>query len=380
MRVLNVVSVLAAREGAGNAERTFQLARALSENGTDCVVLTTDIGNPHERAGQLAGSRLVVVPCLNRRFHIPKPLFRLIRELVAEADVIHLMGYWSLLGVMVQREARRAGVPYVVCPAGALPLFGRSRWLKRLFNAMYGKRLVTQASGWIAITRGELSDFAAYGITEDRVMVIPNGVVESDLGVVNGPDVAPVGNQQVGRTILFLGRLNSIKGPDLLLEAFGRIATHFPEASLVFAGPDEGMEPMLRQRAAALALGDRVSFVGFLGGAAKAEAYRSACLLVVPSRLEAMSIVAVEAGVCGTPVLMTDQCGLDDLREIDPGLVVPPSADGLAGGLTYALDDPDRLAEFGRRWRALVRERFMWRDLGRTFAAQLKRISDQARR
>lgn len=375
MRVLNVVSVLSGREGGGNAERTVQLSRALANGGTECTVLTLDIGDPLAQTGQLAGARLVVVPCLNQRFQIPWPAWRIVRELVEQADVIHLMGYWSLLGVMVQTAARKAGVPYVICPAGALPLFGRSRWIKRLFNWIFGRRLIGGASGWIAVTREELPDFAAYGVLQDRVAVIPNGVVESDLESDEVDSVQWAQGFPPGPYVLFMGRLNPIKGPDLLLEAFGRVATQFPDVRLVYTGPDEGMQSMLKRRSLALGIAERVQFAGFVSGRVRAAAYRAACLLVVPSRFEAMSIVAVEAGICGTPILMTDQCGLHDLAEINPELIVPASIDGLTGGLRFALESPERLAVWGDRWRTIVRQRFLWRDVERQFRVLLEQVA-----
>jgi glycosyltransferase involved in cell wall biosynthesis len=377
MRVLNLVSVLSGREGGGNAERTVQLSRALANSGTACTVLTLDIGDPLAQTGQLAGARLVVVPCLNRRFQIPWPAWRIVRELVEQADVIHLMGYWSLLGVMVQTAARKAGVPYVICPAGALPLFGRSRWIKRLFNWIFGRRLIGGASGLIAVTRAELPDFGAYGVARDRVAVIPNGVVETDFESDEADGAQWARGIPSGRFVLFMGRLNPIKGPDLLLEAFGRVAAQFSDVRLVYAGPDEGMRSMLERRSLALGIGDRVHFAGFVSGRAKAAAYRAACLLVVPSRLEAMSIVAVEGGICGTPVLMTDQCGLDDLAEINPGLIVPASIDGLTVGLRFALESPRQLADWGGQWRSMVRQRFLWRDIAQQFRALLEQVTKQ---
>jgi glycosyltransferase involved in cell wall biosynthesis len=377
MRVLNVVSVVSAREGGGNAERTVQLTRALVESGIVCTVMTLDIGEPHAREASMGGARMVVVPCINRRFQVPWPAWLQIRNLVAQADVIHLMGYWSLLGAMVQVAARKAGVPYVVCPAGALPLFGRSQLVKRLFNSICGEQLIRGASGWIAITRAEIPDFEAYGVPPDRVSVIPNGVVESDFEL--GPACSPDGRQDdpAGQRILFMGRLNPIKGPDLLLEAFGRVALQFPSARLIYAGPDEGMKLALEQRATALGIDDRVQFVGFIGGPAKVAAYRTASLLVVPSRLEAMSIVAVEGGVCGTPVLMTDQCGLTDLAEIDPSLIVPASVEGLTEGLRFALESSEHLSELGLRWQSMVLQRFLWRDIGRNFRMLLEQVARQ---
>ena len=373
MRVLNVVSVLSAREGGGNGERTVQLSKALAETGVDCTVLTLEIGNPAARIGHLGGAKLALVSCLNSRFQVPLGGWRLIQDLVRQSDVIHLMGYWSILGAMVSVAARRAGVPYVISPAGALPLFGRSRWLKRIFNRIVGQQLISKASGWIAITKAECVDFMPYGIPLGEIEVLPNGVNEADFAV-NGPSKSDGRKVPSGTLILFMGRLNLIKGPDLLLEAFAQVAVEFPDTKLVFAGPDEGLGDTLAQEAEMHGLRDRVHFLGFVSGIDKSLAYRSASLLVVPSRHEAMSIVAVEGGICGTPVLMTNQCGLDELAEIDPGLVVPTTAEGLAHGLRMALSDRQQLEEWGRRWETMVRERYSWTDLTLKLRVYLQKI------
>jgi glycosyltransferase involved in cell wall biosynthesis len=379
MNVLNVVSVFAAREGGGNAERTVSLTRALLECGERCTVLTLDIGNLDARAARIVGATLVRIPCLNRRFQVPWPRWCQIRRLVAESDVIHLMGYWSLLGVLVYLAARWQGVPYVVSPAGALPLFGRSLWFKRLFNRLVGRRMIQEAQGWLAITRAELTDFCAYGVPGERVVVLPNGVVESDYALEDKQCFADEKGLPDKPYILFMGRLNPIKGPDLLLGAFARVAREHPDHLLVYAGPDEGMKSRLAHDAQESGLHDRVLFVGFVGGSAKVAAFRSARLLVVPSRLEAMSIVAVEAGICGTPVLMTDQCGLDELGEVDANLLTLATEEGLAAGLRYALADSERLRGIGQRWQELVRSRFLWSDIGLRLRNYLKQVVAQGR-
>jgi glycosyltransferase involved in cell wall biosynthesis len=377
MRILFVVSVLSDREGGGNAERTVQLSNALTASGAQCTVLTLNIGEPLARVERLGGASIVTLPCLNRRFQIPSLEINRVRKLVEAADVVHLVGYWSILGVIAQFVALRADVPYTICPAGALTLFGRSRWLKRLFNLVLGEQLIRQASGWIAVTRSELPDFAKYGVSSECVSVIPNGVVACDIENIDVSRVQPASEHSSAKVLLFMGRLNFIKGPDLLLEAFGRVSARFPEASLVYAGIDEGMVLQLTRRAVELGVAGRVVFLGFLRGEAKRSAYRGACLLVVPSRTEAMSIVAVESGMFGTPVLMTDQCGLDDLREVEPGLVVPASVNGLTRGLEFALEDPLRLRALGAHWQALVRERFLWNHLAAQFREVHERIIDR---
>jgi glycosyltransferase involved in cell wall biosynthesis len=379
MNVLNVVSVLSAREGGGNAERAFQLSRAITASHVRCTVLTLDIGNVEARREDLGCAELVVVPCLNKRFQIPFIRWGRLRDLVLRADIVHLMGYWSPLGVLTSLMARHLGVPYVICPAGALPLFGRSRLLKRAFNYLIGRRQVLNATGWIAVTASELPDFSAYGVDPTAVAIIPNGVEESEFSsklrscVLDNTNVLPL------RFVLFMGRLNLIKGPDLLLEAFGNVAREFPDVDLLFAGPDEGMQALLMCRAVELGIDSRVRFIGFVTGSEKVALYRSAMLLVVPSRLEAMSIVAVEAGICGLPVLMTDQCGLNDIREIEPGLIVPANADELAAGLRLTLEDADRSRSWGMNWQAMVRERFLWADIGQRFSGYLAAVVSSIR-
>jgi glycosyltransferase involved in cell wall biosynthesis len=360
VRVLHVSSSLGLLKGGGTAERTFQISRFLARRDVACTVLTLSAGLGAARIAALASVSVVALDSLWERFFVPRVGWKTIRKLVDEADVIHLIGHWGVLSAMVYVVARAAGRPYVVCPAGALPLFGRSAWLKRLYNLLVGKAMIRNAAGWIAITPAELAHFESYGVPASRVVVIPNGVSEEDFpqgdraaflraqGLVDAP------------FILFMGRLNPIKGPDLLLEAFARVCSSLPGYQLVFAGPDGGMLQALGARAGQPGLAGRVHFLGHLDGAAKAGAYRFAQLLVVPSRQEAMSIVALEAGICGTPVLLTDQCGFDEIAGIDPRLIVTATSEGLASGLLALLENAEALRETGHRIKAFVQARYAW--------------------
>lgn len=364
MRILNVNDTLDLKTGGGTAERTFQMSRFLAKQGALCTVLT--IESPHldsQRKTLLMPAMLEVVRCLWRRFNFPRIDVGKIRKLVADADIIHLMGHWSILNTLVYFAARKSGKPYVICPAGALPLFGRSIWLKHIFNYMVGIDIVRNASGWIAVTKGEFDHFETYGISSKNITVIPNGVSEEDFpqADISGfrsrhglPDV-PV--------ILFMGRLNLIKGPDLLLEAFIAAKNTLEDFHLIFAGPDGGMLAGLKESVAKSGVGDRVHFLGYVDGMDKVAAYRMANLLVVPSRQEAMSIVAIEAGFCGTPVLLTDQCGFSEIKQIDSRLEVEASVSGIAAGLNSLLSDASKLSKISQPWSSFVKQRYSWSSL-----------------
>jgi glycosyltransferase involved in cell wall biosynthesis len=120
------------------------------------------------------------------------------------------------------------------------------------------------------------------------------------------------------------------------------------------------MLPELQKDVAGSRIGDRVRFIGYLGDEEKSRAYHAADLLVVPSRQEAMSIVALEAGICGTPVLLTDRCGFDEIGSAGGGRVVSASVEGLRAGLVELLEDPAGLTRMGENLRRLAQDRYTW--------------------
>jgi glycosyltransferase involved in cell wall biosynthesis len=339
------------------------MSRFLALEGVQCTVLTIDTGLDESRVLALKQTEVVATPLLLRRFYVPKVSQKTIKSLVDAADVVHLMGHWSVLNAMVYLALRRSHKPYVVCPAGALPIFGRSRWLKHIYNFVVGNRIIRNASGWIAVTAAEFPHFENYGIPSSNVTVIPNGVSKEDFPPTDVEVFRRAKNFPNAPIILFMGRLNLIKGPDLLLRAFASIQNLIADYHLVFAGPDEGMQYALTEMARQEGIVERVHFLGFVSGNDKLAAYQSARLLVVPSRQEAMSIVALEAVISGTPVMLTDQCGFDELKSIEAGLVVPASVAGIADGLIHLLTEPDLLDRISPPLQNFVLQRYTWQSI-----------------
>lgn len=360
MRVLNVNSSLDLKSGGGTAERTFQMSRFLAMQGVDCTVLTIAAEVEKERLVEIAPATVETLRPIWKRFHVPRIEWTRLRHLVDDADIVHLMGHWGVLNALVYPVLRFRRKPYVVCPAGALPIFGRSRYLKRLYNAVIGNAIIRNASGWIAVTPSEIPHIEQYGVPAANITVIPNGVVENDFPSGAIEQTKAKFGLPNDSLILFMGRLNPIKGPDLLLNAFKSVAGDFPTCHLVFAGPDGGMLSELRRAAVDHGLSHRVHFLGHVDGGDKTALYHMADLLVVPSRQEAMSIVALEAGICGTLALITDQCGFSEIAGIDPRLEVPATAAGIATGLRLLLSDKASMAALAPTWQQFVRDGFAW--------------------
>jgi glycosyltransferase involved in cell wall biosynthesis len=364
MNILFVNHLLDPITGGGTAERTFQLARHMARDGHDCSILTLDLGVTPERYVDLGSAKLVAIPCSNERFFVPWIANIKLDQLVGDADLVHLSGHWTLLNARVFAACRRLRKPYLFCPAGALEPFGRSLWLKHAYDAAVGSRIVSLAARSIAITADERSDFIARGVPAERVAVIPNGIdlqqyaLADRFGAV--ADFRTTYRLGTAPFVLFLGRLNSIKGPDLLLDAFISIAEQFSDHHLVFAGPDGGLRDMLAARANAIGLAERIHFIGFIGGDTKVAALCAASLLAIPSRREAMSIVVLEAGACGCPVLFTDTCGLAEIARAGAGIMVEPYAATIASGLLGALTDSQALAAKAERLARIVARDYLW--------------------
>jgi len=354
MNILLTTISLDSQKGGGTAERTRRLAAHLAAKGCRCEIATMQDGDLAENLRQ-RGIRVYATGSIRLRFTVPfiNPL-RLAQS-VRRADGVHILGYWNLLSVATALLASHLGKPYAFSAAGEFVGLERPRPIARLFHILFGRRVIRNASLLVAVTPLERSQILErFQLPEDRVIVIPNGV-EEDAESVSHPI-----SRSEEPYILFVGRLAEVKGPDLIVQAFADVAPEHGDVRLVMAGPDFGMRSSLETFVRERRLGDRVLFTGHLGEIERNEAYRRALLLVVPSRAEAMSLVALEAGVAGTPLLLTDQCGFDEVERIGGGLVVPATVEGLRGGLRSMLEDRHSLEEKGRALQTYVRGKFTW--------------------
>ncbi|VVM48004.1 D-inositol-3-phosphate glycosyltransferase [Pseudomonas fluorescens] len=354
MNVLLVNISLDAQRGGGTAERTRHLANTLADKGCCCKVIAMS-GDSWKSEFNSRGVKTYITGKVGQRFPIPLVNFIRLWKTVKSADIIHIMGYWNLLSVITGFFARIARTPYVLCPAGEFASIGKPRKIMKLFHLLLGKSLINRASGFIAITQLERVLIAdVTGFLPDRIPVFPNGVTEPALSPTRTLQYLPEEPY-----ILFMGRLAPVKGPDLLIKAYlsTKVAHHYP---LVVAGPDFGMQAELEASLIGHEVSRQVSFIGFLNEAQRNEAYQHALMLVIPSRSEAMSLVALEAGITGLPVLLTSTCGFDEVQAINGGSVVDPTVVGISRGLQIMLSEIDDLTLKGQRLKSFVIDHYSW--------------------
>jgi glycosyltransferase involved in cell wall biosynthesis len=220
--------------------------------------------------------------------------------------------------------------------------------MKRLYYLALGHSMLDGCSRIIATSPQEVEEFAAAGIQRGKIILRRNGVEVPTALPERGKFRSAQQICSDTKLVLFLGRLSRKKSPDLLLEAFAMLSRKLDKNKLllVFAGPDEGgMKKELSRMAGELGIASKVRFCGPLFGDDKWAAYRDADLFVLPSLNENFGNAAGEAAAAGTPVIVTDQCGIAPLLAGVAGLVVRHEAEAIAEAMECMLVDP---ALYGR--------------------------------
>jgi glycosyltransferase involved in cell wall biosynthesis len=360
MRILKVVqSYFPFQERGGPVFKVRALATGLAKRGHQVTVLTADLGfgkgsgayagAERCRWGWTARSDDVEAIYLStigqyRAVTLNPGVFEFCRSSICYYDVVHFYGLYDLLGPAASHFCRRQSVPYVIEPMGMYPPIVRSLRLKRMYLDLLGERFIRGGRYLVATSEQEKQDLARGGIDAARVEVRRNGIGLPSRGPEPGKFRRERGISSDAKVILFLGRLVSKKSPDMLLEAFANWRASSgggQDAVLVLAGPEERDEYLatLRTMVDRLGIREQVQFAGPLYDDAKWSAYRDADLFVLPSQNENFGNTAGEAAACGTPVIVTDRCGIAPFVGA-AGEVIPRNLAALENALGKMLRDP----------------------------------------
>jgi glycosyltransferase involved in cell wall biosynthesis len=234
------------------------------------------------------------------------------------------------------------------------------------------------ARGLVATSEQEVEELASAGVPREKILLRRNGVEVPAALPERGKFRTLHGFSPDAKVVLFLGRLSAKKSPNLLLEAFARLPARLAsnDPLLVFAGPDEsGMKARLSQMAQWLGISTRVLFCGPLFDAAKWEAYADADVFVLPSQNENFGNTAAEAAAVGTPVVVTEGCGIAPLLAGVAALVVPHDVSALSRALERVLTEPDLHAQLSAGCKQ-VTSRLGWEEPAQEMESLYRKLVD----
>ena len=340
----------------GPPQTLTHVARALVDSGFDPICLVPDRARRVGDLEQIADVRLLrQLTTVPRTWNVARlgsfmrhhlPAARAIEEVVRDSDAraVYSISEAVFAGSLA---ARRVGVP------GLVHVIGMSIRSPRLGGLAYVRMLDQLTEHFIACSSAVAEMLSAYGVIDDKISVVHNGVPLSRIrSSVDLPDpLAASPRPRVG----MIAAYDSRKGHELFVEASALVAERRSEAEFYLVGgvldgqPESvAFERRIGEQIRQLGLDSRFHRPGFVAAPELYAWIRALDIVVVPSRTEAFAHVLVEAMACSRPVVATGIEGnLDAFVDGHSGLYTEPDALSMAGRILTLLDDPARAAAMG---------------------------------
>ena len=325
MKILFVIPFFyPAKSFGGPGWVVFDVGRELVRRGHEVVVFTSDAEDFKNRLNvkyaeiegmQVYYFRNLLMPLVkwSKLSITPDLIKRMILDLNS-FDIIHVHEYTTYQNIVVHHFAKKFGVPYVLQAHGSIPKIG-GQGRKWFYDVLFGSSQLRDSSKVIALNKIEAEQYKSAGVPSDKIAIIPNGIDLEEYSNLppKGAFKKNFGLEETEKIVLYLGRLNEIKGIDILVKAFALIRNKMYNVKLVIVGSDDGYLAEIKALIKNLKIEDKVLVLGALHGVAKVEAYVDADVYVLPSRYETFPMTVLEAYACGKPVIASKVGGLKDI-------------------------------------------------------------------
>jgi glycosyltransferase involved in cell wall biosynthesis len=370
MKIVHIISSIDPSQG-GPQSACVRLAAAQSALGHDVHIISYGGMEAEERAFSSAHDiphfanvswHLLADPARSERLLSPQAS-KLMQTELRDASFVHVHGVWEPILKNGARIARRYNIPYCVQPHGMLDVWSmQQKRVKKRVALLLGYRKMLNGAKFIhTLNADEAQLLAPLGLTAPS-LIIPNGIFLQEFAELpaRGFFAERVPQLAGKRVILFLSRLHTKKGLDILAEAFALVARWHPDVDLAVAGPDGGARDSFVTQVQRLGIADRVHLTGPLYGREKLRGLVDASCFCLPSRQEGFSVAITEALACGLPVVISEACHFPEVRTANAGAVVSLDPRDVAAALVDVLDNPATATLMGENGKRLVRENFTW--------------------
>jgi len=365
MRILHAMPVYApAWQYGGPVLSVSRLCEALAGKGIAVEVITTNAGLSDLPLSELGrpimrnGVPVTYYPVDHATGPIQsRRLVQSLSRVMAHADLLHLSAIWQPLGIPIQTEAIRQGVPILHTLRGALGPYSLSqRWWKKLPYFLLRERPYLQQAAGLHITSDqEANELWPLALRAPR-WLLPNPMDLREL--YPNPALGQQWRKRLGISaeqplLLICGRQHHKKGLDLLPQVLSAVGER-PWQLLMLGGDDDGSGQQLIEQLRRQGLGHRVIAHPTVPAAELGGVYNAADLLLLPSRHENFGNVVLEALACGCAVAISDRTGVGmDLRHSAPegfGAVLPRRSHDWIQWLGRWLEDAPRASPPVSQW------------------------------
>lgn len=281
-------------------------------------------------------------------------------------DLLIVNGMFNPWNIPVVQAAKRAGLPYVICPHDPYhpAVLSHNRLRKAVYGALYERRMLNSAAAVQLLAEHHRTYLEHYGVSVAAFWV-PNGFDPEDV-----PETLPkYENNTANCEFLFLGRLDlHMKGLDLLVQAFAAAlkSGELPRnARLSIVGRDWGDRKRLE------ALSHRLSIEGSVIFHPRVEnrwSVLARCsVFVLVSRYEGFGLAALEAMTAGKTVIVSSTAGIAPwVSKANAGYIVEPTIDSIRDGLVHAWQTRVEWNKRGEAGREYAYRHLTWNHAAKT--------------
>jgi glycosyltransferase involved in cell wall biosynthesis len=276
--------------------------------------------------------------------------------------------YRSFQNIFACYYAKQNAVPYILQAHGSLEKINKSR-IKSFYDLTFGYDMLKNASGVIALTEVEAKQYIDMGASNEKIVVVPNGIDLSEYATLPSKGLFKkkfniADNKKI---ILYLGRINKVKGIDFLVESYSYLINkiNFKDVVLVIAGPDDGYLSDLKNLIYSLKLDDYVLLTGMLSKEDKISAFRDSDVCAYLNPIEPFGLVPLESAVSMTPVIVIDGTPMAKIvKEGEFGLTTNyGDVNALANIFKDILQDENFTQKMGICGRKYVSSNFNWSQI-----------------
>ncbi len=344
IHIAHILPSLALDRG-GPPRSVAGLCRAQASLGAEVTfVVGGGQPQPEPSSTQLDGVKVIYGNHMPLPFEIPAlSMVRLIRRAVSKADIIHIHSIWNGTVTTAATLCRHQGKPYVLSPRGMLDKNNvqHRKYFKKAYQLLIERHTLAGAAGWHFLDVSERADCCWPPRKYQGVIIAPNG-----LDVESIQTIAKTSCQEVLKnpdpSLVFLGRLHSIKGLEIQVEALQILRESAIRATLYLIGPDDGVGENIVKFAHRLNVSDHVKRVGPIYNGERYAILREATAVLLTSHYECNAVAAAETLAAGGLLVATDSCNLDTVAAAGAAIVVPRNPTAVANAIMDILAQPQR--------------------------------------
>ncbi len=373
MNILQVIPYFTFSRG-GDVNVCYNLSKQLTKMGHDVTILTTTFEYDKEDTDQINNLSMVTIPYkFNLSLFIYSPeIKKWLDENIRNFDVIHLHEFRSYQNNVIIKYAKKYNIPYFIQPHASTPKHINKSFIKNIYDLIYGNRIMRNSNAVIAV-----SDEEAYydrQIKKDNVEVVYNGMNLDEFN--NLPHDGTFRKNIKSPYILYLGRLDKLKGIDSIIEAFAQLPSKYDDYKLVIAGKITDYKKELDKIIIKNNIQDKVIFTGFVNEEDKISIFHDAELFVNPVKyMGGVSLTVFESILSDTPVVVTPEAG-EVIKKIDAGIIVEyGNITQLKDAIITTLEDKDMSVKHIKNGQEYIRNNLKWSDVTQNILDIYKKYS-----